>query len=204
MIVGEIKRGSKVEVLKLAKDPNYNDYIYKVVRLKNAREISYLDHPLLAAIQPRQGTLTGWPSAEKYLQAILGKHKIPWSVTSLHPSQLEVICYEFLRLQGVLRALLLPIGRGLMDIDIFGIDASGKRILAQVTHSTDEKVIQDKLDRLKEYKSRGAKLLFFGPESSQFDDPAVRYISVEEVFDSLCADRTDPIYHRMISRMLKR
>jgi len=71
---------------------NVSDYVYKTVKLQNVREVSYLDYPLLAAIQPRQVTLTGWPSAEKYLLAILGKQKINWDVRSLDPSQLEVIC----------------------------------------------------------------------------------------------------------------
>ena len=53
MLVGEIKKGSKVEVVKLKKDPDYNDYIYKTVKLHNVREVSYLDYPLLAAIHRR-------------------------------------------------------------------------------------------------------------------------------------------------------
>ena len=70
MLVGEIEKGSKVELLELGKLSDKDD-IYKVVKLKNVQEVSYLDYPLLAAIQPRLGTLTGWPSAENYLLAIL-------------------------------------------------------------------------------------------------------------------------------------
>lgn len=200
MLIGEIKKGSKVEVVKIKKHPDYNDYIYKTVKLQNVQEISYLDYPLLAAIQPRQATLTGWPSAEKYLLAILGKQKVKWDVKSLDPNQLEVICYEFLRMRGVLKALLLPIGRGTMDIDIYGIGQNDERVLAQVTHSTNLNTIQDKLIRLKEYKSKKSRLIFFAPDVTKFNDPDVQFISVEQVFSILSEKKS--VYHSMISKML--
>jgi hypothetical protein len=136
MLVGEIESGSKVE----AKD--FGGFIYKTVQLKNAREVYYRDYPLLAAIQPRLTTITDWPSAQKYLEAILGKEKVPCEVGSLHPSQLEVICYEYLRMKKVLSNLLMPIGRTLQDVDIVGIDSQGKNIFAQVTGSTHHKEIE--------------------------------------------------------------
>ncbi len=64
MLVGEIEKGSKVELLELSKLSDYHADIYKVVRLVNVREVSYSDFPLLAAILRRQGTFSGWPSAE--------------------------------------------------------------------------------------------------------------------------------------------
>ncbi len=114
ILVGEIPKGSKIEVA------IYGDLIYKTVQLVNVLEVSYRDYPLLAAIQPR-GTITRWPSAEILVGAILGKGYVPWNVRSLDPSQLEILCYEFLRMKNLLLVLLLPIGRTLMDIDILGL-----------------------------------------------------------------------------------
>ncbi|MBI5651676.1 MAG: hypothetical protein HZC40_14715 [Chloroflexi bacterium] len=203
MIVGEIEPGSKVEVLERAKDPGYKDFIYKVVRLKNAREISYADYPLLVAIQPRQGTITGWPSAEKYLLAVLGKHRVSWSVDSLHPSQLEVLCYEYLKMRGILKALILPIGRTLMDVDICGLGADGQSVFAQITHSADHEEIKRKREQLKEFHSQEAELIFFGPASCKEDNQVDQYIPIEEVFEVLSHSGVDSVYRQMISRMLK-
>ena len=175
ILVGEIEKGSQVEVRPYSQDPDYHDYLFKVVQLQSAREVPYLDYPLLAAIQPKQATITGWPSAEKYLSAILQREQIEWSVDSLAPGQLEVICYEFLRMTGVLKALLLPIGRSLPDIDICGIDEHGNKVLAQVTHADETPEMRGKLNRLKEYHSHSVKLIFFGPESIRFDDSAIQY-----------------------------
>lgn len=198
MLVGEIEPKSKVEPKK------FGDYIYKIVQLKNTEEISYQDYLLLAAIQPRQTTITGWPSAQKYLESILGKEKIPWDVKSLHPSQLEVICYEYLRREKILYVLLMPIGRTLQDIDIFGINGQGKCVLAQVTNSTDPVKISEKIKKLESYKSKGFILIFFGPESQEINNyKDVEYISIEKVFYMLTLDLKS-VYYEMIHKMLRR
>lgn len=107
MLIGIIETGSKI----ISTDDYGPKYIYKTVQLNNTKVISYIDYPLLAAIQPKGGTITGWPSAERCLQSVLGMKDMPANIYSLAPSQLEVLCYEYLRAKGILQALLLPIGR---------------------------------------------------------------------------------------------
>jgi hypothetical protein len=197
MIVGEIISGSKVEL------EEYGERIYKTVQLRNAREVSYLDDILLGAIQPRQGTVTGWPSAQEYLTAVFEGRRIPWKVGSLAPCQLEVICYEYLRLKGIVKALLMPIGRTLRDIDIYGISEGGDGVIAQVTHSGRQRAIDGKLDRLKRHQSADTKLVFFGPESGRLHDADVQYISIESVFDWVSCVDSNPVHHRLIRKMLR-
>jgi hypothetical protein len=191
MIVGEIKKGSRVELTQ------YHNFIYKTVQLQNAQEISLRDHPLLGAIRPRYAAVTGWPSARKYLEAILKNKSLPRTVNSLAPSQLEVICHEYLRMQEGLDALLLPIGRTLRDIDIYGIDQKNGNIIAQVTQSGSNQEIESKVNKLKAYQAPNTKLIFFGPESRMIEDPLVTYIPVEKVFEAV-----DTIRPQLISRLL--
>jgi len=198
IIIGEIAEDSKVEILNYTNNSGKSEHL-KVVQLINAQEISFLDYPLLAAIQPIQKTLTGWPSAEKYLLAILRGQSIDWGVGSLAPSQLEVICYEFLRGNSILKMLLLPIGRSLPDIDIYGLDEEGNKILAQVTYSRSISEIERKLAQLKEYQRNDVRLIFFGRERFKREDALIQYISVEQVFDHLSSN-TD--YRRLIATML--
>jgi hypothetical protein len=196
ILVGEIRPGSEVKLR------HYGELIYKTVHLKNVTEAAYRDYPLLAAIQPIGRAITGWPSAQAYLEAILTGENVPWSVESLAPSQLEVICYEYMRMKGILRGLLLPIGRGLPDVDIFGLNDRGETIIAQVTHSHSHRIVHRKLETLRAHRSDDTKLVLFGPRSCRVEDPAVPYIAIEDVFDALTSTDKAPIYRELISRML--
>lgn len=195
MLVGEIAPHSKVEFERA------NGEIYKVVQLKNPRKVLYSDYPLLLGIQPRQGTITGWPSVKNYLSAIIKGDKIPFDVGSLIPHQLEVICYEYLRSKGIIDVLLMPIGRTLKDVDVWALDNKGFQVLAQVTHSKSNKDVSKKIDNLKQHKSADNKLIFFGPMSTNIQDEDILFVSIESVFDTLSSDKTASSY-KMLCNML--
>jgi len=192
IIIGEIKKGS---IIKVIEDQNQK---YKTVKLVNARIISLLDYPLLSAIQPRQTTLTNWKSAENLLNSIYFNKKKDLDVDSLNPSQLEVICYEYLKKKNILKSILLPIGRGLPDVDIFGFNNCFVKILAQVTHAKDKDAIKTKLEALKAYKRRNVKLFFFCPYDAMIKDPVVNIIAIENVYDELSKDK---YYGKYIDKM---
>jgi hypothetical protein len=199
MLVGILPKGSKIKWI----DKYGEQYIYKVVTLENTSVISYIDYPLLAAIQPRYATITKWDKARDTLEAAINGMEIIPNVNSLAPSQLEVICYEYLRMKGILKALLLPIGRNLQNIDIFGIGDEGKIIVAQVTHGAYQEKTNEKLNTLKEYNRNNTTLIFFGPGSHKISDPIVRYIPIEDVFGVLYSPGAKTIYNQMIEKMFK-
>jgi hypothetical protein len=166
------------------------------------QEIQYSDHLLLSAIRPRYKTITDWDSAEEYLTAILQKRPLKPIVDSLAPCQLEVICYEFLRASQHLYGLLLPIGRTLRDIDIFGMDKDGNKILAQVTHS---EYISRKLEQLFKYQNQGTKLFFFGPGVSEpqvTKNMQIQYVPIEQVFRYFWEADENSIHRKLIKEML--
>ena len=198
MIVGEIEPGSTIE------PKQYGEHWYKVVQLGNVLEVSYRHYPVLAAIQPRLGTVTGWPAAADILQAIVRQKPLDRSVQSLAPCQLEVICYEYLRAEKTLSALVLPIGGTMRDVDIWGIDENGERVVAQVTQTNDPTTIKSKMDALREHQGEGTKLIFFGPESCRVQDPDVRYVAVEDVFESMSGAEGEAIHRKLIDVMLMR
>ncbi|OGO61357.1 MAG: hypothetical protein A2032_00285 [Chloroflexi bacterium RBG_19FT_COMBO_49_13] len=199
ILVGIITQGSKVRPINRYGDDN----IYKVVQLQNVKEISLADYPLLAAIQPRLATITGWTGAFDLLYSIAFDKTVPIDVKYLSPGQLEVICQEYLRMKGILKVLLLPIGRNLQDIDIFGIGDDGYKVLAQVTHSNQLSKVDSKLQMLKHYNRQGVKLILFGPESCNIADAKVNYISIESVFAELQSSQ-EAVYHQAIEMMFNR
>jgi hypothetical protein len=201
MLIGEILPGAMVEP-KTFRDPTKGkEFIYKVVQLHNSIEVSYLDYPLLAAIQPRQTTLTGWPSAGEYLEAIYRQTPIPLDIKSLHPSQLEVLCYEFLRANNYLSLLLMPIGRGMIDIDIWGINDHGQIVLAQITHSKDLGTIKDKIERLLSYAVEGTVLYLFAPKEMSQVASGVTFQPIEDIFENFI-NGPNILNRLMIERML--
>jgi hypothetical protein len=201
MLVGELEPGSSVEAIQYSDPDAGQSFIYKTVQLKNVREVHFRDYPLLAGIQPRRTTISGWPSAKPYLMSILGHTKLPQEVSSLHPNQLEVLCHEYMRWRGDIDVLLLPIGRNMMDVDIVGLGPKGTT-LAQVTHSTDPKAISDKLRRLENYGTTYGPLLFFGPASAQERSDSVEFVSIEEAFQSL-QERGNAAQQQMLRLMLE-
>ena len=197
MLVGRLRAGSQVwaESFTDGADP----LIYKVAQLTDCVEVPYVRYPVLLAIQPRQTTLTGWPSAKRALDAAVESTSLPRAVGSLDPSQLEVICYEWLRSQDLLSRLILPIGRGMVDIDIFGIDSHSRRVYAQVTHATSLAKNTTKLKRLLCHASETDRLYYFCPSTVSIDDSRVTVVTIEDVFAKLDCD---PASRRMLSLML--
>lgn len=177
LLLGLIKPGSKVWAEKFG-----GRYVYKVAQLTNCREVRYVDFPLLLAIQPRQGTLVGWPSAGAVLRCALYGESLPIEVSSLSPDQLEVVCYEYLRTSKKISRLLMPIGRGLVDIDIFGIDSLGRRVLAQVTQAYSDRKNAEKMGNLFAHKDSDSQLYFFGISQSVQKNPGVEVVDIRDVF----------------------
>lgn len=197
MLVGIIPSGSKIIPI----DRYGENYYYKTVQLHDVQEISLADYPVLGAIQPRLTTLTEWPSASVVLNAIVKREEIIPSVDVLSPGQLEVLCFEYLKAKGILQALILPIGRNLLHVDIMGLGNNDKTIIAQVTHSLDPKRIRDKLKVLRDYQAAERELYFFGPKSMFVGDTVVNFIPIESVFDALMNDPNE-LYRKMIDKMI--
>ncbi|XZE56690.1 hypothetical protein SH139x_002815 [Planctomycetaceae bacterium SH139] len=170
-----------------------------MAQLTNCREVLYTAFPVLLAIQPRQGTLVGWPSANAVLRSALYGNPLPIEVSSLSPDQFEVVCYEYLRAVGKINRLLMPIGRGLIDIDIFGIDGSDRTVLAQVTQSRNTAANAEKMKNLLAHGEKDSKLYFFGIGKKIPDSPGVEVLDITEVFNDVLDDKES---RKMVFRML--
>jgi hypothetical protein len=201
MLIGRIRKGSEIRIFPFVDPTTRKRQFYKVIKLKRVKEVSFVDVPLLRAIQPQQGTITRWPSAQDVLESIIHRRPLAMQVSSLDPGQLEVLCFEYLRQRRILRKLVLPIGRNLYDIDIVGITGMNKMIFAQVTHSRNHSKIEDKLRRLNGYARHSVELYFFGPDNHPVTTKGITFISIEKVFERLAA-RPSTLSFKMIHRML--
>jgi len=203
MLVGKLRPQSKI-FSEVFSDPARDiSYIYKLAQLYDVREVRYIDYPLLMGVQPQHATITGWPSAEKVLEAALGGHSLPFFASSLHPAQLEVVCYEYLRENLLLDRLLMPIGRCMVDLDVLGFDGAGNRVLAQVTYETNAAKLKAKGEQLLNHATAGDRCYFFAPRKAlPTFGPRVSVIAIEDALETLRASPS-PSAKKMLERMFR-
>lgn len=132
--------------------------VLKALPIGKVRMVRPRDHAVILVGRPRHWTLSRWPSARNVIENIVEERQASESLDSLSPDQQEILCSEFMRLPRAeddelpsLAQLLLPVGRTMRDIDILGVDASGRMIFAQVTR-LDLNQALGKLRRMSHYK----------------------------------------------------
>lgn len=148
----------------------------------------------LRAATPRGWAFCRW-NVENRLSALV-EEKQPteprWS--RLSTAEQEAACAEFLRERHaarpelpVLSRLLLPVGRTLKDIDVYGLAEDGTLLYAQVTyHRAEKPQAKEKLARLAQYGGRmsgNASLIFFSRGSAPVKGDGLAgasFVSVEE------------------------
>lgn len=132
---------------------------------KSVKTLAPNESMSLRASRPRQGTITRWPSVKNRLKNLVEEMPTEISWDNLFPSEQETVCSEYLRNPDTprcpsLERLLLPVGRTLKDIDIFGYTKDKKMLFAQVTHYKIREA-RKKIQDLKKYSNPKSHLVFF-------------------------------------------
>jgi hypothetical protein len=154
----------------------------------------------LRARRPQRSATSRWKVGDRLREVAEGKPRKA-AFSSLSPAEQEAACAEFLREQHprrsdlpVLKRLLLPVGRGLEDVDIYGIAEDGALVYAQVTnHRVGKKPATEKAKRLGAYRSAyadretgadergtGVYLTFFGVGDGASEVRDVAVVSVDK------------------------
>lgn len=170
-VLGYVKPRSKIELFR-GKWGTQNGLdgrvaILKSLRLKKVKMVNPAAFAVIAVGRPRQGSILQWRKAGKVIEFIVEGKRIRTTFDLLSPDQQEIMCSEFLRTNeakklGLSRLdhLVLPVGRTLKTIDIYGTSTKGGRVFGQVTHSTFTQSDQ-KLRDLRGYRGKGNELVFF-------------------------------------------
>jgi hypothetical protein len=172
-------------------------HIYKTLRLKKPTPLSVLSYTLFQLPFPR-GTISPLRMiSTKNVERMCKGCKLDNEVKSLAPSQLEVLCEEYLRVENRkmkdlprLKMLLAPIGGSMKDIDIAGLDSNGRYIFAQVSQAKDTR-IEEKIERLRRMGDKESSLIYFGPKKTRqrSEKEGIRYVAIEEVFKESSSHR---------------
>ncbi len=148
----------------------------------------------LRAVRPRGGTLSRWPSAKNRLKCLVEGLSPEEHWDSLFPSEQETVCSEYLREPDVtgcpiLERLLLPVGRTLQDVDIYGYATDKKRIFAQVTYFKKEEA-KTKIQKLKDHDGSNSHLIFFCNCKKVHFDNGILFIPLKRVENWLKNNKT--------------
>ncbi|MFA6602063.1 MAG: hypothetical protein WCT02_04370 [Candidatus Paceibacterota bacterium] len=170
----------------------------KTLQLKKVHEIQMGDLMSMRAGVPREGTFVRWHIVGDRIWDIVKGRQPQMIWDNLSHSQQETVCAEFLRQSNKsiprLQHLLLPVGRTMKDVDIYGVTSLGSLLFGQVTFSSNPRTILSKVASLEKYKNPNeeSKLVFFSPQTDQglYKDlvashPEMKFISTDEVFDWL-------------------
>lgn len=161
----------------------------KAIALDRVKNLDAESSIVLLSGRPRQGTFCEWHRDSGLVKAFVENE--PWepSVKRLSVAQQEVLCSEVMRTiewadfeLPQLESLLLPVGRTLKDIDIYGLSVDGKMIVAQVTNYQYCSVqAERKLKRLQSFGTPTAKVLFCDTAEILYNGDVVIF-PLEEAF----------------------
>jgi hypothetical protein len=192
-MVGFVRPNSKIKLL----EGKYRDgcefggqtAVLKTLRLTKVEQVKPLDYAVLSVCRPR-ATISQWHKVSKRIENLVEGRTSERQLSDLIPGQQEIFCSEFLRLpQAVsfdlprLAHLLVPTGRTMRDIDIIGIAADGKRLLAQVTFDQVENA-QKKIDQLLPYGDpTGTHLILFCECADRTEQKGVTIFPIQQAYD---------------------
>jgi len=169
--------------------------VLKTLQVSRVQEISASAAIAMLAGRPIQGTICRWHNAGQRIARRVEGKEAEDVVESLDATAAEVLCAEFLRLPTSetnlpqLAHLILPVGRTLRDVDIFGLDVDGSRIAVQVTFHRRENAGW-KIERLKKMEASGVKLVFFLTCSASFEEGGIQFYPLQEAYRRFVATPT--------------
>lgn len=186
-MLGFVPPGSRIELLRGRWGDRHGregrTALLKTLRLKKVKLINPVNYAVLAVGRPRQGTIMRWHRARTTVENLVEGRRLKPELSDLSPRQQEILCSEFLRLRAAqarglprLAHLLLPTGHTMRDLDIIGVAASGKQLLAQVTFA-ERDAVDRKLERLRHYRDpkRAHLILFCNCESEMVEDGVITF-----------------------------
>jgi hypothetical protein len=178
-----------------------NVCILKSLQLSDVKEISIEQYPVVfeSSVRPSHWSVCNWWKAEKHLRAIINEESKPFQVDYLQPSQVEILCEEYIRIVDNTYRRLDQVGGQTADVDISGISDETK-IWAQVTMGGPSDV-RKKLDALEEFAGESTRVLMFAPMKSKPNKlpEGVTFLPVESVFSTVALNSSGK---EMLERML--
>jgi len=191
--VGIVKPGTQPGIFKARWQPPPGKHVdrtvakLKVLALTGVKKVKLKELMSLRACVPIKVTISRWGKCKGRLADFVEGRPPARVWDSLSPDIQEILCSEFLREHDLpslphLKRLLMPVGRTLKDVDIYGVTESQKEVFAQVTHS-GESDSSEKVRALRDYYSPNSILVFFCDCQDLKTESEITYVPNRLVFE---------------------
>lgn len=181
------------------------EIVYKAMQMESKKVIPAWKFPVLKSLSVRGRTVNNSKIGGQIFLYLYHQDKHPRKIDSLSDQHLEVLCYEYMKEMGLIKCLLLPIGRSLPNIDVLGFNER-ETIFAQVTFGLEGDRIKGKIQRLFENtgESSNFKKYFYTDEKyiKTYEKlyPSIEFISINNVFKKFEEERAKyPQQHEMLN-----
>lgn len=196
--IGKIRRGTKsFDYLKNAD--------IKMLQMHDFVTMNLKKYPIFRSVLPMGNTVSPVKQREDFIRDYYykkGKITIPVRLENVSPKLLELICTEWLRSVSEIYKIkyqLLLTGGNYPDIDIYGVTANDKILAAQVSYTSDNKILKSKINKLKVYSDELDIILLFC-NSDMLNDKDVKTINLKTVWQDLIKHG----YFKMLKSMVRK
>jgi hypothetical protein len=163
--------------------------VLKTLSLEKVQRIDPENYLKVSFARPIQGTICQWSKAGNRIECLVNGTQFEPTFDNISPVHQEVLCSEYLR-SGIdcclpmIQSFLLPVGRTLKDIDIYGVTQAGEKVYSQVTYKNFEQS-HEKLEKLKKYRSENSHVVLFckSSDTSHREVDGMLIYSIEKVFN---------------------
>ena len=191
--IGLIKKDSEV----FCKEETGEVYKLYCLQMKNAHRISGKTKNLLDTLIPVGNTITPVIKRASVIHSIYYEMPLPFELSSLTDSNLEILCAEYLRYFGLsLKSKVL--GGTFPDIDIIGYNNQNELFAAQVSSAENQSTIDKKIEKLCPFEKAKHKILFSTRPSNKNSD--YLNINIQDVWNDFAKDK---FYEKFLKRLIE-
>lgn len=185
--------GYKIGILKKdkrSKQKGEKRDFYEVLKLENVKKIDLDLYPFIQTLIPQNTTISVIKRKNYKLRKIYQNMIVNTQRKEFDPITYEILVNEWLRYKHApenlrLKYQLLKTGGNKKDIDIYGMTCENQLLAAQISDTSNQSIIQRKINKLEKYEDL-KKIFFFNiPEKKEEN---YQIINLETVISDLEKD----------------
>ena len=192
--VGLIRQGSNY----FCNDDKAGIYKLYCLKMESVQNISSENKKrFLSTLIPSQLTILPVKRKLGVIYSIFKECAIPFELDSVSDSNLEILCAEYLR-SGLSYQSVRVLGGTFPDIDIIGYKSENELFAAQVSFTTDKKLIDKKIEKLCKFEEAKLKIMFSTFPSDEKTIPL--NINIQDVWNHFAKDES---YKKYLERLIE-
>ena len=190
--IGLIKRGSKI----FTKENTGEIYYLYCLQMNNVLCISDERKDFLYTLIPVPKTIIPIKKKAGVIHSIYYDMPLPFELSSLTDSNLEILCAEYLRCKSEYKTKVL--GGTFPDIDIIGYNNQDELIAAQVSSAENSETLDKKIKKLCSFEKAKHKILFSTLPSKKHPD--YLNINIQDVWNDFEKDES---YKKFLEQLIE-